>query len=375
MEALSVSTQIPDAYRAGVYLGEHLAALNPEVVFLFTSIDYGHNSDILVGLQDSLNQPNCIIIGNSGDGFYETHGVGEYGAAALALNSHGQVQWQLKIGHHVTEQPQQATRTALQEHQQASLIFMISDFHADASLIEEVIEHEIKTPIVGGFAADDQQWDQCALYTCDGVINDCVIALHAIGNINFSIFVDNSITPIGHSGTIEQAESNRIDRIGGMDAMRFIEQETGKPILRSDRGNISLTIINHENFKRLRSIKSDIGENAQSIFLYGGISTGQKVQVCIARPDEIIHEVYQLAQQAQSASFQPIAALIISCAGRKSLLGTQLNHEIDAITKNFQQISLIGFPSLGEIAPLRLKDGYSANLFHNMTYVLVLIGL
>ncbi len=72
MEALSVSTQIPDAYRAGVYLGEHLAALNPEVVFLFTSIDYGHNSDILAGLQDSLNQPNCIIIGNSGDGFYET---------------------------------------------------------------------------------------------------------------------------------------------------------------------------------------------------------------------------------------------------------------------------------------------------------------
>ena len=26
--------------------------------------------------------------------------------AALALNSHGQVQWQLKIGHHVAEQPQ-----------------------------------------------------------------------------------------------------------------------------------------------------------------------------------------------------------------------------------------------------------------------------
>lgn len=374
MDALSISTQIPDAYRAGVYLGEQLAQLQPEVVFLFTSIDYGNNSDILSGLKDGLNQEHCIIIGNSGDGFYETHGVGEYGAAALALNSHGQVQWQLRIGYQVTQYPQQATRTALENHQQASLIFMVSDFHADASLIEEVIEHEVKTPIVGGFAADDQQWDQCALYTSQGVVNDCVVTLHAIGQLNFSIFIDNSISPIGQSGVIELAESNRIDRIAGMDAMRFIEHETGKPILRSDRGAISLTIANDKNIKRLRAIKSDIGDNAHSVFLYGGISVGQKVQVCIAQPDDLINEVYRLAQQADSQDFHPIAALIISCAGRKNLLGAKLHHEIAAITQQFQQIPLIGFPSLGEIGPLRQETGYSANLFHNMTYVLVLIG-
>jgi hypothetical protein len=47
MKALSASTQIPDAYRAGVYLGEQLRSLQPEVVFLVSSIDYSHSSDIL----------------------------------------------------------------------------------------------------------------------------------------------------------------------------------------------------------------------------------------------------------------------------------------------------------------------------------------
>jgi hypothetical protein len=34
---------------------------------------------------------------------------------------------------------------------------------------------------------------------------------------------------------------------------------------------------------------------------------------------------------------------------------------------------LAGFPSFGEIAPLRRRGGYTRNLFHNMTYVLLLL--
>ena len=374
MKALSASTQIPNAYRAGVYLGEQLRSLQPEVVLLFSSIDYSANGDILAGLNDGLEQANCLIIGNSGDGFYETQGIGEYGASALALNSEGRVQWQLKIGHQVSDFPQQATREALQGHQQAALIFMVSDFHADASLIEQVIEQEVNTPIVGGLAADDQQWNACALYHNHEVLSDCVLALHAIGDLSFSIHVENSITPIGQIGQIDAAQSNRIDTINGLDAIRFIERETGKPVLRSDRGVLSLTIVDQQQFKRLRSIKSDIGENAHSVMLYGGISVGQKVQVCIAQPELIVDEVYRVVDGAHQQGLDCVAGIIISCAGRKSLLASQLSHEVKAIRDNFGELAMIGFPSLGEIAPLINQQGQYTNLFHNMTYVLLLIG-
>lgn len=375
MKALSAATHIPNAYRAGMYLGEQLRSIQPEIVFLFSSIDYSDNNDILMGLNDGLENPNCLIIGNSGDGFYETNGIGEYGASALALNSEGKVQWQLKIGHQVKEYPQQATRQALDQHQQASLIFMVSDFHADASLIEQVLEHEVTTPVVGGLAADDQQWHGCALYHNQQMLNDCIVALHAIGDINFSVHIENSIPPIGQAGQINASCSNRIDTIDQLDAMRFIEKQTGKPILRSDRGSISLTILDsQQQLKRLRSIKSDIGENANSVFMYGGIPQGQHIQVCIAQPEQLVEEVYRLAQQAQQQNNTPIAAIVVSCAGRKSLLGAQLNHEIQAIEKHFKRLPMIGFPSLGEIGPLKNKDGKNINLFHNMTYVLLLIN-
>jgi small ligand-binding sensory domain FIST len=158
--------------------------------------------------------------------------------------------------------------------------------------------------------------------------------------------------------------------------MRFIEKETGKPILRSDA--TSLMIINeHEHgIKRLRSINRDISPTDNSLQLYGGIAVGQKVQVCLAQPELIIEETYKLAALAAAENtISPVAAIIVSCAGRKKMLGTRLHHEITAVSQHFGKMPLVGFPSLGEVGPLRTVDGYSGNLFHNMTYVLLLIGL
>lgn len=377
MRAFSAGTKIPDAYRAGAYLGEQLKPLMPEVVFLFTTIDYGDSEEILEGLHDGLEH-DCIVIGSSGDGFYETEGTSDFGASVLGLNSDGVVQWQLQIGKNVSSDPIAATRTALRNHQHVNLFFMISDFHADASLVETVLEHEIHVPVIGGFAADDQQWSKCALYANRELLSDCVVALSATGPIQFAIYLENSITPMGNIGIIDQAEGNRIESINGLPAMRFIEKETGKPILRSDRGVTSLMIINeHEHdIKRLRSIAQDIGQSENTLQLYGGIAVGQKVQVCLAQPDLIIEETYKLAALAAAENtISPVAAIIVSCAGRKNLLGARLHNETTAFTQYFGKLPLVGFPSLGEIGPLRTANGYSGNLFHNMTYALLLIGL
>lgn len=377
MQARSASTRTPHAYRAGIELAEAVRDITPEVVFLFSTIDYGDNADILEGLRDGLEDPNCLIIGNSGDGFYESRGAFSFGASVLALNSHGQATWQLSLGDNVTADPISATRQALYPLRDCQLIFMVSDFHADASLVEQVLEHEIPVPVIGGFAADDHQWHQCALYANDRVVTDRILALGVRGQINFSIFIENSIAPVGSIGVINAAEGMRIDRINHLPAMQFIEQATGKPVLRSDRGVTSLTILDdNPAIKRLRSVSEDFTTTEDSLMLYGGIAVGQRVQVCMAQPEAIITETYHLVEQARHEwEHQPVAALVVSCAGRKTLLGPQLNHEIDVLRQNFgDELAMVGFPSLGEIGPLRVGSRYSANLFHNMTYVLLLIG-
>ena len=94
MRALSSKTELFDPYRAGFALGENLAALAPEVVFLYSSMHYA-TPELLEGLYDGLDSDKAIIIGNTGAGIYETSGFITQGAAALALNSDGKIDWQI----------------------------------------------------------------------------------------------------------------------------------------------------------------------------------------------------------------------------------------------------------------------------------------
>ena len=61
MLALSAFTNLSDPYRAGVALGETLARVRPEVVFLFCSINYGGSADLVEGLNDALDNPELIV--------------------------------------------------------------------------------------------------------------------------------------------------------------------------------------------------------------------------------------------------------------------------------------------------------------------------
>lgn len=382
MRAASAVTRIADPYRAGLALGEELAPLAPEVVFLFCSIHIGESPELLEGLYDGLGcEPT--VIGNSGDGFYASNGTSDLGASALALNSDGQVRWSVVHAAGVHADPIGTTRAALAAAQacvpghEAAFMMMLSDFNTDASEIEKVIEVESTVPMVGGLAADDNQMQACVVFANRVVLHDCVAVLVADGPVKFRIDIGNSIAPAGRPGVVDQAQGNTVTTIDGLDAQTFIERQTGKEVLQSDRGITSLTIIDADQpaIKRLRSIVPQFTRMEGALGLYGGIEKGRLVQVCLARPEDLIREVYEIAHRARS-EFEPVAALIISCNGRKGLLGDQLHHEIDALSQEFgSKLPLAGFPSFGEIGPLRLPDGqYSRNLFHNMTYVLLLIG-
>ncbi len=379
MRAISNTTDIPDPYRAGIALGESLASFSPEVVFLFSSVHYSV-PDLIEGLYDALERSDVIVVGNSGDGFYETAGPADHGAAVLGLNSDGQVRWRLERIDGVEENLQDKMRHLMARltsgGEKPCLGYLVSDFRADASEIEAVLCDMVDFPVIGGFAADDHQMAKCYLYANHEVVSDALVVLAAYGELRFSIAVGNSLQPVGSTGEIEAAAGTQIDRIDGLSAMSFIEREIGKPVLQTDRGILCLSVHDPDanDEKRLRSIVPDFAKRLGSIGLFGGISTGHRVQVCQAHPEDLTAEVYAIADAARTSGKPLAAALVISCSGRKALLGGHVEHEVGALTKAFPQgVPLAGFPSFGEIAPLQRGSGYTHNLFHNMTYVLLLL--
>jgi hypothetical protein len=379
MRAISNTTVISDPYRAGVALGESLAAFAPEVVFLFSSVQYSV-AELLEGLYDALERNDVLVVGNSGDGFYEASGTADHGAAVLGLSSDGQVRWRLERVDGVQENLQSKMRHLMTELTSAGetpcLGYLVSDFRADANEIETVLCDMVNFPVVGGFAADDHQMIKSYIYANHEVISDALVMLVGYGDLRFSIAVGNSLRPVGNTGQIEAAVGTQIDQIDGLAAMNFIERETGKPVLQTDRGILCLTVHDPQatDEKRLRSIVPDFSKRSGSIGLFGGISNGHWVQVCQANPEDLSAEVYAIAAAAGASGKPMAAALVVSCSGRKALLGGHIEHEVSALTRAFPAgLPLAGFPSFGEIAPLRRGAGYTHNLFHNMTYVLLLI--
>ncbi len=384
MRTKSVSTTTVDPYRAALFLGQALAEIKPEVVFLFTTVHYEDWTEFMDGLYDGLDNPYVRVIGASGDGVHERERTSDVGAAALGLSSGGAVQWHVASGDQVGTDPEGAVRRALGklavplQGRKPAFYFLVSDFHTDASRIERVVRDEIDVPVIGGMAADDNdKMERCCLFADRAMVHDCVVMLAADGPLSFQVHIGNSIAPVGQPGAVDEAEGKLLSRVGGTDAASFVERETGKPFLRSDQGSVALTILNagKAGEKKLRAIAQNSHAEAGGLTLHGGIQRGDVVQVCLAQPEDLVAEVHAIASRAAASGFQPSAALIVSCAGRKWLLGGQIDFEVGAIEEAFGgDLAIAGFPSFGEIGPLFHEGVYTRNLFHNMTYVLLLLG-
>lgn len=383
MQIRTTCTVIPDRYRAGLELGEALAGIRPEVVFLFTAASYGGSPELLSALHEGLGDANTPLIGCSGDGIYADRGAADHGAAAVGLNSGGRVTWEVITRSGVQHSPggsARRLREQLEAHPQGApdLVLLFSDFRTDASELESELARAA-FPVVGGLAADNHRLETCHLYANGEVLSDALVALAIHGPLQFEVHIGNALDAVGKPGVVEAASGRDIQRISGMRAMDFFEQETGKPVLRTDRGVNCLSIIDAEEpgIRRLRSIVPDFSDEQGGIGLYGGIEEGREVQVCLARPEQLIAEMQDIARLAATRDWHPRLALIISCSGRKALLQERIGREVAALHETLgADLPVCGFPSYGEIGPLRdpQGSGYTRNLFHNMTCVLLLIG-
>jgi hypothetical protein len=384
MRAISASTTIADPYRAALHLGQSVADISPEIVFLFTTVHYDDWDEFMSGLHDGLGTKSVRVIGASGDGIHELQQTCEVGAAVLALSSNGAVQWRLATANNIAADPEGAVRRAVadlseqMDGRSPSLYFLVSDFRVDASRIETVIRDEITVPVIGGMAGDDNnKMENCCVFADDRMLQGSLAMLAADGPVDFRIHVGNALTSVGKAGHIDSANGKVVSGIAGVMASEFVERETGKPFLRSDQGMVTLTILNAglEGEKKLRAVAKNIETQAGCLTLHGGVQPGDLVQVCVAQPEELISEVQRIVEEIDTEDFVPSAALIVSCAGRKWLLGGQIEFEVRTLAQRFGgNLPIAGFPSFGEIGPLWHEGKYTRNLFHNMTYVLLLFG-
>ena len=110
----------------------------------------------------------------------------------------------------------------------------------------------------------------------------------------------------------------------------------------------------------VRTILS-IDNDEQSMTFAGDIPQGSYIRFMKANFDKIIDAATQaavnsLTQFNDSVKAKPKLALLISCVGRKLILGKRVDEEVEAVKEIFGGNTLLsGFYSYGEISPLNVN--------------------
>jgi hypothetical protein len=115
-----------------------------------------------------------------------------------------------------------------------------------------------------------------------------------------------------------------------------------------------------------------VNEEEQSLIFAGDIPEGWSAQLIRGVADNLVDGAIRAARQAgmDAAGNHDTLALLVSCIGRKLMMGQRISDEVEAVRDEWGPVPTIGFYSYGEICP----HGFTGRCtLHNQTMTITLL--
>ena len=139
------------------------------------------------------------------------------------------------------------------------------------------------------------------------------------------------------------------------------------------------TILDEENLHEIGIIRTilNINEEDSSLILAGDIKENSIVQLMHVKTQNLVDGAGAASKEAYEASENNSSgnslAILVSCVGRKIVMGDDVDEEVDAVKDELSQNTVIaGFYSYGEICPFNKNN--NKPLLHNQTMTITLIN-
>ena len=233
--------------------------------------------------------------------------------------------------------------------------------------IREVLPASI--PVTGGLAGDGDRFD----YTLVG-LNESPRRgrVAAIGFYSNKLLVTHGSyggwEPFGLVRKVTKSFGNELLEIDGNSALEVYKRYLGKHAeeLPGSALLFPLSIEVEGTDRRLVRTILGVDEERQCMIFAGDVPEGSKVRFMMANRDRLTEAASTAARQAvPDSDQQPDIALLVSCVGRKLVLGSRTEEELEAVRDIVgPKTALAGFYSYGEISPL-FTGGHCA--LHNQT--------
>jgi len=253
-----------------------------------------------------------------------------------------------------------------------SYVLVLSDGHIvnGSYLITGVVE------ITGGMAGDGNQFSQTLSGLNEEIAPGNVILIGFYGNrLQIGISVQRGFSFFGPERTVTKSEKNVLYEIDGENALELYKRYLGPfaDELPSSALLFPIAILNDSETEPLVRTILSIDETRGSMTFAGNLPEGSRIRLMRSNLNQLIEKAKTGGEEATGRfSHPPALALVMNCVGRKTILQSRKNEEIEELANVFDSHTKVaGFYTYGEFSswenPALVCD------LHNQTVVVTVM--
>ncbi len=259
-------------------------------------------------------------------------------------------------------------------------LFVLSDGQLvnGSELVKGLNEHLPKGVVTtGGLAGDGARFEKTLVGHNEAPNSGNIVGVGFYGeSLSIGYGSIGGWDSFGPERVITKSKENVLYELDGQSALQLYKRYLGEKAdgLPGTALLFPLSIRMEGEEKHLVRTILAVDEEEQSMTFAGDMPEGAVARLMKANFDKLIDGAYDAASES-AVSFKeikPELAILISCVGRKLVLGPRVEEEVESVAEAIgQNTSITGFYSYGEIAPFA---GLMNCELHNQTMTITLFS-
>lgn len=319
-------------------------------------------------LYDALSAvfPEADIVGCSTAGEISEYDVTDEGGVAIAMEfqktetkSAGLVISSTDESHNAGKE---LAKELVEDGLRAVLVFSDGSIVNGSSLVEGLRSDLPDSVFVsGGLAGDGGKFERTGVSHNGEAEAGKIVAIGFYGeSLQIGWGSVGGWTPFGPTRTITKSSSNILQELDGKPALALYKTYLGESANQLPGSALNFPIMIRPESKQeeeglVRTILA-VDEDQQSLTFAGDTPEGYTAQLMMASYESLVEGAGSAAKHAAEATSMEIEGdslvLMISCVGRKIVLGSRIEEEVEAVIDAFpEETHFAGYYSYGEISP------------------------
>lgn len=349
---------------------------SPQIGFCFAPIGVFENAEFIQGLKKA--SPNTQWVGCSTAGEVSGKGVTDETVILTTIkleNPSSKIRIEtVKTG--AAEASQKAGEELgkkLTAPDLKSLIVISPGVNVNGTLLVQGINKIVGSQVVvtGGLAGDGGKFQNTLTLSPEGVRNDQLVGIGIYGDtLSLRHGCMGGWDPFGKVRKVTKSVANVVYELDGKPALEIYKEYLGDHAkdLPGSGLMFPFSMMDDEKSENglIRTILAVDNEKGTMTFA-GDVAQGSTVRLMQANTKGLVGGAKSAAEKAflQGNASKDTFAMIVSCVGRKLVMGPNVDEEIEAISEIFgNKCTLAGFYSYGEISPFLSDVGCQ---LHNQT--------